>query len=179
MVKKEDKDKKYELKGLLTKLKQDPGYIDCLVFTLELNKFEAKYQKPDKPQVIIKQGYDEFGFIKAFHLNQKYSHLVEELKEILEYTNTHKNEKISKILSLLKDNETIKKLEVMLATAQIEGALSERISELKEEYSPPFFEKKFDENGMPITYRLNPFLVDVKKVIKKGGYGFGINFKKN
>jgi hypothetical protein len=121
--------------------------VDFLT-TLEINKIEAVYQKPDQPTIFLKR-LDDYGIVREFSLNPIYAGQVPEIKT------TFSQEDADFLSDLLNDPSMVLRLVVMLAQGGLESVLLDMSDADGRETRTPFFSKTFDEHGFPLAYAFN------------------------
>jgi hypothetical protein len=127
---------------------EDPDYSKFFLLTLELNKLESQYQKPDQPVLFLKE-VDEIGIVTRAELNPLY------VGKVPGFIPEHSFEAAAEAIAHFFNKTYYKRLSVMLSVNQIEKVFFEGIPKEERRKMPPFIDKQFDQFGFPTTYRLN------------------------
>ena len=150
----------------------------ALPLSVVLHRFERDHQDLSKPRIFVRQ-YDEDGFTTGFTINTIYQKtLGGKIDSLMEAIQQIGIDEIIKALDWLKDDETFRKLEIMVAADISEDFLYQTLKKINLDNTQdidtmsPLFERKYDERGIPVSYRFNPQITTVNQ--REGGR-FSIN----
>ncbi len=126
---------------------KDEVLLENLGITLEINKIERDYQKPNEPNIFRKE-YDDYGLVREYEINPAYLEKVPMPR--MEFSHTEHDE----ILAKLEENTNLDSLTVMLHWSDLEKNLQDRLGDELFNKIPALL-KTIDEDGFVVGYIIN------------------------